>query len=459
MDTINSQSQGGGSKTTLYIVVFFLCVISVIVGYFQYTLKSQQGETEKRIKDIQTKAAAELSSAKTEEEKREIQRKADLELERAKIKTASDADKKALSDREAKIKAAEAAVNKKLADATATVKNAQKLQNDAKKVKADADKKKKDADAAMAKAVASGNAVDKKLADEKKKLAAEADKKVAEANKKAEAEKKKAQDEAKKALDLKKKLDTATGTLSLIESTVGRNNAVPGYLRGGYSGEVIGYLGGKTSNPKVCRDRAKEKNFTVWGHRNDKHPDPNYKNTCFAYQNATAKYGGDANDKIHMVGCTFGDLRPDQTVCSRPKNFFRYVRIYRVKTYNDHWMNLAGVDIISDGKNIAPTAKITASSTYPGTSLKPLIDGNMNTIAHTLNNNDEWFLFDLGESKSIDRVVIWNRRDCCQTRARDIFVQLSTNAQKWMNGPKIRADRAGFWRHQWIPGETEYLSD
>jgi hypothetical protein len=477
---MDPQENGGGGKTTLYVVVFFLCVISAVVGYFQFTINSQQAEAEQMIKDIQAKAESEMAAAKSEEEKREIQRKAELESERvklkaqsdeekakmkaqsdaekAKMKAQSDAEKKALASREAKIKAAEAAVNKKMADAAARVRDAQNLQNQAKKVKADADKKKRDADAAMAKAVASGKAVDKKLANEKKKLAADAKKKVDAANAKAAKAAKAAQAEAKKALNYKNQLNQVTGRLSLIVSTVGQNNAVPGYLRGGYSGRVLG-RGPDTSNPKVCRDWAAKEKFAVWGHRNNMHPDPKYKNTCFAYETATATYRGDANDKIHMVGCTYGDLRPDQTVCSRPKNFYRYVRIYRQRTYNDHWLNLAGVDIMSDGKNIAPTAKITASSVYPGTILRALVDGKMGTIAHTLNNPAEWFLFDLGTSKSIDRVVIWNRRDCCQARARGIQVQLSNDNKNWITGPKIRPERAGFWRHQWIPGETEYLSD
>jgi len=461
--------ENGGGKTTLYVVVFFLCVISAVVGYFQFTINSQQAEAEQRIKDIQAKAESEMAAAKSEEEKREIQRKAQLEservklkaqsdTERAKMKAQSDAEKRALASREAKIKAAEAAVNKKMADAAARVRDAQNLQNQAKKAKADADKKKRDADAAMAKAVASGKAVDKKLADEKKKLAADAKKKVDAANARAANATKAAQAEAKKALNYKNQLNQVTGRLKTIVSTVGENNAVPGYLRGGYSGRVLG-RGPDTSNPKVCRDWAAKEKFAVWGHRNNMHPDPKYKNTCFAYETATAKYRGDANDKIHMVGCTYGDLRPDQTVCSRPKNFYRYVRIYRQRTYNDHWLNLAGIDIMSNGKNIAPTAKITASSVYPGTKLRALVDGKMGTIAHTLNKPVEWFLFDLGTSKSIDRVVIWNRRDCCQTRARGIQVQLSNDNKNWIKGPKIRTERAGFWRHQWIPGETEYLSD
>ena len=466
---MDSQESSGGGSATLYIIVFLLCVISAVVGYFQFTLGSQRAEAERKMKEIRTKAEADMAAAKSEEEKREIERKAQIETERvkmkaqtdserAKMKAQTDAEKKALAAREAKIKAAEAAVNKRLADATARVRNAQNLQNQAKKVKTDADKKKRAADAAMAKALKTGKDNDKKLAAEKKKIAADADKKVKAANKAAATAKAQATAEAKKALTLKKKYDKLSGQMNMIERTVGRHNALPGYLRGGYSGRVLG-KGPTTSNPGVCRDWAAREGFAMWGHRNDKHPNKAYKNTCFAYERVTSKYRGDGNDNIHMVGCTFSDLRPDQTACPTPKHFYRYVRIYRQKTYADHFMNLAGVDIISEGGNVAPKAKLSASSLYPGYPPKNLVDGNMKTFAHTQNGAHEWFLFDLGRRMSIDKVVIWNRRDCCQVRARDIKVQLSIDGKNWISSPNIRAKDAHFWRHQYIPGEPGFLSD
>ena len=478
---MDSQESSGGGSATLYIIVFLLCVISAVVGYFQFTLGSQraeaerkmkeiQTESERKMKDIQAKAEADMTAAKSEEEKREIERKAQIESERVKMKAQTDseratmkaqtdAEKKALADREAKIKAAEAAVNKRLADAAATVKNAQNLQNQAKAVKADADKKNKDAAAAMAKAVASGKEVDKKLADEKKKLADDANKKIDAANKAAADAKAQATAQANKALGLKKQYDKLFGQVRLIEQTVGRHNAMPGYPRGGVSGRVLGKGPVGSDDPRVCRDWAAREGFAMWGHRNDKHPNGAYQNTCFAYERVDSTYRGDGNDNIHMVGCTFSDLRPDQTACPTPKHFYRYVRIYRQKTYADHFMNLAGVDIISEGRNVAPKAKLAHSSLYPGFPPKNLVDGNMTTFAHTQNGPHEWFLFDLGQRMSIDKVVIWNRRDCCHDRARDIQVQLSNDAITWISGPKIRAEDAHFWRHQYMPGENGFVSD
>jgi hypothetical protein len=304
---MDSESRGGG-KTTLFIVVFFLCVISAVVGYFQYTMSNQQAEAEQKIKDIQAKAEADITTAKSEEEKREIQRKADLELEQARIKVQTDAEKKALADREAKIKAAEAAVNKKMADAAATVKNAQNLQNQAKKVKADADKKNKDAADAMAKAVASGKAVDKKLADEKKKLAADAKKKIDAANKAAADATTKATAEAKKALDLKAQLAQIDAKLKgKVFELAAKYGAVPGYISKDYWKDVPRVGFSKTNTPEQCAKAARQGGALAYGFRTDKHPNPKYRNTCFIYKKGKRiKFDGNGADEAHITGCAFG---------------------------------------------------------------------------------------------------------------------------------------------------------
>ena len=349
---MDSQESSGGGGAALYIIVFLLCVISAVVGYFQFTLGSQRAEAERKMKKIQAKAEADMAAAKSEEEKREIQRKAQIESERVKMKAQTDseratmkaqtdseratmkaqtdAEKKALADREAKIKAAEAAVNKRLADAAARVKNAQNLQNQANAANTDADNKKRAADAAMAKAVASGKAVDKKLADEKKRLADEAQRKVNAANANAAQAAAQARAEANKALGLKKQYDQLFAQARMVQQTIHRHNAVAGYPKGGVSGRVLGKGPVGSDDPRVCRDWAAREGFAMWGHRNDKHPDGAYKNTCFAYEHVDSHYPGDwRNDNIHMVGCTFSDLRPDQIVC--PSGSAKAVAVRNVK--------------------------------------------------------------------------------------------------------------------------------
>ena len=348
---MDSQESSGGGGATLYIIVFLLCVISAVVGYFQFTLGSQRAEAERKMKEIQAKAEADMASAKSEEEKREIQRKAQIETERvkmkaqtdseratmkaqtdserAKMKAQTDAEKKALANREAKIKAAEAAVNKRLADATAKVRNAQNLQNQAKKVKTDADKKKRAADAAMAKALKTGKDNDKKLAAEKKKIAADAARKVSAANKKAAQAAAQARAEANKALGLKKQYDQLNKRANMVIGTLVRLNAVPGYYKDGKT-IVWGGEGPKTHDPRVCQQWAAKSGYAAWGHRTAEHPDPNWKNSCFGYKEVRARHDvGRHGDEAHIVGCTFSDLRPDQIVC--PSGSAKAVAVRAVK--------------------------------------------------------------------------------------------------------------------------------
>lgn len=323
MDTMNSESSGG--KTTLYIVVFFLCVISAMSGYFYFTINSAEAEAQKKIEKIQASAKQELATAKSEAEKREIAQKAAFETAKARVEATAKAKESALKSREAKIKAAEALVNKKLASAAASVKNANKLKADAAKINANAAKRKRDADAAMKKAIASGKAADMKVANEKKRLLKEYQKQVAAANKRVRDAQNKAKAEAKNALDLKNRLNQITQRAEMIIGTTLGLNASPGFYR---SGMVWAGEGPRTSDPKTCQKWAASNGYAAWGHRNSKHPVSKYKNTCFGYKTVSAKYNiNKYADDVHMIGCTFSDLRPDQVACPMQKAYkLRYER-------------------------------------------------------------------------------------------------------------------------------------
>lgn len=192
MDAVNIDAMtdtSPKSNMTLYIVIFFLCVISAVIGYFQMSLAGVRADAEKdaAVKDAQL-----------------------------------EADKRILADKEAKLKQAEELVNKKLADATAAVKAANNLKNAAKKVKADADKKRKEAEDAMKKAEETNDENLKKLAAEKKKIADNAAKKVKRAQDKAKKAEDKAKKQAKKALDYKNKLNKANKTIKNLKDIEGQ---------------------------------------------------------------------------------------------------------------------------------------------------------------------------------------------------------------------------------------------
>jgi hypothetical protein len=131
-----------------------------------------------------------------------------------------------------------------------------------------------------------------------------------------------------------------------------------------------------------------------------------------------------------------GEETPSTTGPSAPVvEKYRYVRIYRDKDGDDHWMNLAEVEVFSGGVNVASGKTVTGNSLY-GAQFphSNLVDGNKTNFAHTNNEAVEWFLIDLGQAYEIEKVVIHNRLDCCQGRLRNTKIQLSKSSD--MTSPK-----------------------
>ena len=202
-----------GGNTTLYIVLFFLCVISIMAGSFYFMNQSQAAKAARDVEKIQAEAASKMKDAKSDFEKQQIQAEAVEKTRAAELKVEFTGKEAALEARakgkEEQLKALEAKVNSELAAAAKTVKAANELKAKAIFEKNPAAKRLREAEAAKAKADASGKAIDKKLADEKAKLAKDANVKVAAANKKAADAAKKAKAEAAKALSLRKQLELA----------------------------------------------------------------------------------------------------------------------------------------------------------------------------------------------------------------------------------------------------------
>src|SRR5262245_37611142 len=75
--------------------------------------------------------------------------------------------------------------------------------------------------------------------------------------------------------------------------------------------------------------------------------------------------------------------------------------------------------------NVAPSGTATQSSTYlgAGPEASRAIDGNTNgdwgggSLTHTDNGDPApWWQVDLGLVLTLDRIVLWNRTDCCAFR-------------------------------------------
>ena len=180
-----------GGNTTLYIVLVFLCVISIMASSFYFMTRSRDTKSARDVEKIQTEAASKMKDDKGGFEKIRVEAEA-----RAK-------------GREAQLKALEGKVSSELAAAAKTVKSANELKAKAASERNAGATRLREAEAAKKKADASGKPNDKKLADEKAKLTAAANAKVADVNKKATDAANKAKAVAAKALNLKKALDKA----------------------------------------------------------------------------------------------------------------------------------------------------------------------------------------------------------------------------------------------------------
>ena len=121
----------------------------------------------------------------------------------------------------------------------------------------------------------------------------------------------------------------------------------------------------------------------------------------------------DEEGVLHFAGGSLGTTPVDTITISLPGP--------------NQTLNLAEVEIISGGKNIAAQARVSQSSRYDDTLLVPLlIDGNPDTFAHSKEgDNDPRFVFKFPRPVVIDKVKVFNRKGY-EGRFRDGQVTFAT---------------------------------
>ena len=79
--------------------------------------------------------------------------------------------------------------------------------------------------------------------------------------------------------------------------------------------------------------------------------------------------------------------------------------------------------------NVANSAIASASSFYSLTMYQPFntIDGNYNSFFSTGYDNINWLLLDLRYVYQLKRIVIYNRKDCCQFRLNGCVLLVGLN--------------------------------
>jgi len=80
--------------------------------------------------------------------------------------------------------------------------------------------------------------------------------------------------------------------------------------------------------------------------------------------------------------------------------------------------------------NIAKGKPVSVTSNYPGTRPESVVDGTLANKSHPggwhslTGNSTEYFLLDLQKPYPIEKVVYYNRGDCCQNRAKGMLLRL-----------------------------------
>ena len=87
--------------------------------------------------------------------------------------------------------------------------------------------------------------------------------------------------------------------------------------------------------------------------------------------------------------------------------------------------------VVPTGANLALHKPAIQSTTYHANGVASHgVDGNDNvdygihSCTHTLKSNHPWWRVDLGSSKKVSRVDIFNRADCCTDRLKNFEVRV-----------------------------------
>ena len=102
---------------------------------------------------------------------------------------------------------------------------------------------------------------------------------------------------------------------------------------------------------------------------------------------------------------------------------------YENSGWEERPLNIAEIEVYSGGVNIVKDFtddKVESSSVYAfWTTPKKLFDGSKSNMAHTKDSGTNWWKIDLGkEYSAIDKVMVYNRDNCCWDRWAGSFVKL-----------------------------------
>jgi hypothetical protein len=109
--------------------------------------------------------------------------------------------------------------------------------------------------------------------------------------------------------------------------------------------------------------------------------------------------------------------------------------------------------------NLALHRPVTVSSQFAteGTEHRLLVDGDRDNLGfHTESDGQQWVVIDLGSVRKFDKVVVYNRSDCCQERAVPLKLEVSKDNEnfKFLREQKDVFDK---WTAKDLRAEGRYV--
>lgn len=94
---------------------------------------------------------------------------------------------------------------------------------------------------------------------------------------------------------------------------------------------------------------------------------------------------------------------------------------------------------------------------YPGTGSMPKPEDKPRSFFfHTQEMDNPWLEIDLGSTKKISRVQVYNRLDCCLERVLPLEVRLSINGTEWETVARRRGTFT-FWEARFFKAQARYV--
>lgn len=124
----------------------------------------------------------------------------------------------------------------------------------------------------------------------------------------------------------------------------------------------------------------------------------------------------------------------------------RSARYVRVQLDGQNYLSLAEVQVFAP--NLAEGRVATQSSTGFASPPSLAVDGDIEgdwtqgSVTHTNSEPGAWWQVDLGSDYAIDRIVLYNRTDCCSERLTNFVVEVSQNGSDYFP-VAIHAGEAG----------------